>query len=115
MSVSRQLDHKKTCPCLGKRIMGTRGELVDTWLSRAIEQEAPHFKISDLSGGACYRSCLRVAKESIFTDYMKKNHQYQRYFVKKTNERELLSRITWNSRIQRKLVCNVKQGIRRRI
>lgn len=35
-----------------KESRGTRGELVDTWLSRSIEQEAPHFKISDLSGGS---------------------------------------------------------------
>ena len=42
------------------------------------------------------------------------NSQYQRYFCEKTNERKLLSRITsWNSRIQRKLVCHVKQRIRR--
>ena len=50
--------------------------------SRVIDQEA-HFKISDLSGGSMLPGCLRVAKESIFTDYMKKTISIRDTFVKK--------------------------------
>lgn len=51
-------------------------------ISRVIDQEA-HFKISDLSGGSMLPGCLRVAKESIFTDYMKKTISIRDTFVQK--------------------------------
>ena len=52
--------------------------------------------------------------ESIFTDYMRKTVSIRDTFVKKpTKENFYHGLLLWNSRFQRKLVCNVKQGIRR--